>query len=206
MYCFRYTVCEVLNFCNAVRTYNHFFPQNHKPVFIQIAQIFLMDWLLRGQFSLYGLVLTTLEGFPTMNKVFPKLTKCKFMKYGPSGNFEIHDTICVLPLNVLNEKLFLILWFWIFLLAIVSFFALVYRALIYFVPRVRVYLLMAQARHMGITSAEVIIDSLSYGDFFVLYHIGKNISPLMYRELVIGIYDVFSCRVPMNSYIVPVEA
>lgn len=162
-----------------------------------------MDWLLRGQFSLYGLVITTLEWFPTMNKVFPKLTKCKFMKYGPSGNYQIFDTVCVLTLNVLNEKLFLILWFWIFFLTTVSFFALVYRGLTYFVPKVRVYLLMAQARHVGTTSATIIIDNLSYGDFFVLYHIGKNISPIMHKELVLGIYNVLSGKVPMS---VPIEA
>lgn len=158
-----------------------------------------MDWLLTGQFSLYGLVLTILEGFPSMHKVFPKLTKCKFMRYGPSGNHEIHDTICILPLNILNEKLFLILWFWIFFLSIVSFFALIYRALIYFVPKIRMYLLMAQARHLEINHARVIVNSLSYGDFFVLYHIGKNINPIMYKELVVGIYYVCSGKARINN-------
>lgn len=135
-----------------------------------------------------------------MNKIFPKLTKCKFMKYGPSGNYEIHDTICVLPLNILNEKLFLVLWFWIFFLSFVSFLALVYRALIYFFPKIRMYLLMAQARHLRYGCAKTIVNNLSYGDFFVLYHIGKNISPLMYKELVIGINNVFSGKVPVNAY------
>lgn len=159
-----------------------------------------MDWLLTGQFSLYGIVLTVLEGFPSMNKVFPKITKCKFMKYGPSGNYEVHDTICVLSLNNLNQKLFLILWFWTFFLTTVSFCALVYRMIIYTFPKVRLYLLMAQARHLKMKQAKIIIDNLSYGDFFVLYHIGKNINPIMFRELVIGIYNVCSRKALLDSY------
>lgn len=166
----------------------------------QVGQIFLMDWLLRGQFSLYGIALTVIEGIPSMNKVFPKLTKCRFMRYGPSGSSEIYDTMCVLPLNILNEKLFLVLWFWIFFLCIVSFLALFYRALIFLTPKIRMYLLMAQARHLGIDHARAIVNKLSYGDFFVLYHIGKNMNPLMYKELVLGIYNVCSGKVPLNKY------
>lgn len=201
MYCLRHTMCEVLNCLNAV---NPALFSAEVPIDIftrQVGQIFLMDWLLTGQFSLYGILLTVFEGLPSMNKIFPKLTKCKFMRYGPSGNYEIHDTMCVLPLNILNEKLFLILWFWIFFLSFVSFFALVYRALIYFVPKVRVYLLMAQARHLGIAQARTIVAKLTYSDFFVLYHIGKNINPLMYKELAVGIYNACSGRIPLNNYV-----
>ena len=48
-----------------------------------------------------------------MAKVFPKLTKCTFHKYGPSGTIEIKDGLCVLPLNILNEKIYILLWFWL---------------------------------------------------------------------------------------------
>lgn len=170
-----------------------------------MGQIFLMDWLLTGQFSLYGIALTIYEGLPSMHRIFPKLTKCRFMRYGPSGNYETHDTICVLPLNILNEKLFLVLWFWIYFLSVASFFALIYRALVYLFPKIRMYLLMAQARHLGMQQAKTIINKLSYGDFFILYHVGKNMNPLMYRELVLGIYNVCSGKVPLNRYVVCVD-
>ena len=48
-----------------------------------------------------------------MAKVFPKVTKCTFHKYGPSGTIEIRDGLCVLPLNILNEKIYILLWFWL---------------------------------------------------------------------------------------------
>lgn len=151
-----------------------------------------MNWLLGGQFSLYGFSTIALGGIPTMNKVFPKLTKCTYFKYGATGTLEKLDALCVLPLNILNEKLFIVLWFWLFFLTLVSFLALMYRTVVAMVPKVRVYLLMAQARHISYGQARMIVNKLSYGDFFVLYHIGKNLNPLIYREIVYGIYRALS--------------
>ena len=39
-----------------------------------------------------------------MNVVFPKVTKCTFFKYGTSGTIESRDGLCILALNVINEK------------------------------------------------------------------------------------------------------
>ena len=36
-----------------------------------------------------------------------------FRKYGISGTVETHDALCVLPLNILNEKIYIFLWFWL---------------------------------------------------------------------------------------------
>ncbi|KAK3928876.1 Innexin inx3 [Frankliniella fusca] len=55
-----------------------------------------------------------------MEAVFPKLTKCTFFKYGPSGSIQRHDALCVMALNVVNEKVFVLLWCWFALLAAVS--------------------------------------------------------------------------------------
>ncbi|KAF5280034.1 hypothetical protein FQR65_LT03289 [Abscondita terminalis] len=169
LYCFRFTVCELLNLINV------------------IGQIILMDWFLNYQFSDYGISLATTSAFETMNRVFPKLTKCTYGKFGPSGSVESRDALCVLPINVVNEKLFIFLWFWLYLLSALSFLAMVYRMMVLCIPRFRVYLLMAQARYISRINAEVIIKRLSYGDYFILYQMGKNLNPLIYRDLVSGI-------------------
>ena len=31
--------------------------------------------------------------------IFPRVTKCSFFKYGPSGTIQTHDAICVLPVH-----------------------------------------------------------------------------------------------------------
>ena len=44
------------------------------------------------------------ERIDPMAKVFPKVSKCTFHKYGPSGTIARHDGLCILPINIINEK------------------------------------------------------------------------------------------------------
>merc|ERR1719187_2893107 len=58
--------------------------------------------LLGYEFTTYGWdVLSVTAGNPEeradpMNMVFPKVTKCTFHKYGPSGTITTHDGLCIL--------------------------------------------------------------------------------------------------------------
>lgn len=156
-----------------------------------------MDWLLTGNFLQYGAAILDRSGqWESFNQVFPKLTKCDFYNYGASGSKQKFDALCVLPLNNLNEKIFAILWFWFYGLAAVTFVALVYRFSVLISPKIRVYLLLAQARYVGKKAAILIVDELSYGDFFVLYHVGKYVNPGIYKELLLGIYDALHTKNP----------
>jgi hypothetical protein len=38
-----------------------------------------------------------------MSRVFPRVTKCIFNKFGPSGTVPRRDAMCVLPVNSINE-------------------------------------------------------------------------------------------------------
>ena len=49
-----------------------------------------------------------------------QVTKCTFHKFGPSGTVQKFDGLCVLPLNIINEKIYVFLWFWFVILAIVT--------------------------------------------------------------------------------------
>ena len=41
-----------------------------------------------------------------MSRIFPKMTKCIFHKYGGSGTIQRFDALCVLSMNILNEKIY----------------------------------------------------------------------------------------------------
>ena len=72
---------------------------------------------------------------------FLQVTKCTFHKFGPSGTVMKFDGICVLPLNIINEKIYVFLWFWFVFLAIVTKIQLVYRLLVIMLPGLRATLL-----------------------------------------------------------------
>merc|ERR1711868_205973 len=83
-----------------------------------IGQMYLMDVFFNGYFTTYGSeVLTISNTAPEkrsdpMAKVFPKMSKCTFHKYGPSGSIINVDGLCILPINIINEKIYVFLWFW----------------------------------------------------------------------------------------------
>ena len=102
-----------------------------------IINISLIQWFLGGQFIWYGfeflsyqmrdldlkhrgdippglgspLRRTSITGDDPFHITFPKMTKCTLEMYGPSGTIVNYDGLCVLPVNILNEKIFLIIWF-----------------------------------------------------------------------------------------------
>ena len=59
--------------------------------------------------------------------IFPRLTKCTFHKFGTSGELEKHDALCILPLNIFNEKIYIFLWFWMLGLSALTSIVVVYR-------------------------------------------------------------------------------
>lgn len=59
--------------------------------------------------------------------IFPRMTKCTFHKFGASGGIQTHDSLCILPLNIVNEKTYIFLWFWYNILAVILVLLVVYR-------------------------------------------------------------------------------
>ncbi|XP_043275151.1 innexin inx2 [Venturia canescens] len=171
-YAFRFFFCEVLNFINVV------------------GQIYFMDFFLDGEFTTYGadvVKFTEMEPedrIDPMSKVFPKVTKCTFHKYGASGTVQKFDGLCVLPLNIVNEKIYVFLWFWFIILAILSGLSLAYRAAVVAGSKLRLVLLRARSRISSPKDIDIIADKCQIGDWFVLYQLGKNIDPLIYKQLV----------------------
>ena len=77
-----------------------------------------------------------------------QVTKCFFQKYGPSGTIQKHDALCVLPLNIINEKIYIFLYFWFVFLAAISAVWLIYRLLTIISHDVRVSVIFARSERM----------------------------------------------------------
>ena len=71
-----------------------------------------------------------------MATVFPRVTKCTYRKYGPSGTIQNHDAMCVMPINIVNEKIYVFLWFWLILMSALSVFSVIYHIFMMVTPSV----------------------------------------------------------------------
>ncbi|KAE9521626.1 hypothetical protein AGLY_017994 [Aphis glycines] len=171
-YAIRFFFCEILNLCNV------------------LLQIYFIDYFLEGEFSMYGynvLVMTemkTEDRTDIMSRVFPIITKCTFHKYGPTGTIQKFDGMCLLPQNILNEKVFVFLWFWFWFIAIISVLNILYRILIITIPFFRLVLLRSRIDYFSHDKLKTLTRKFWIGDWFVFYQLSKNISPVNFKDLV----------------------
>lgn len=115
LYAIRYWTCECMCLVNV------------------LAQLYLMNVFFDGEFLSYGLRVLNFSETTQDNRIdpmvyiFPRVTKCIFHKYGASGSIQKHDSLCILPLNIVNEKTYIFIWFWFILLAMMLTILVIYR-------------------------------------------------------------------------------
>jgi hypothetical protein len=160
-----------------------------------LGQIFFIDYFLGGEFTTYGIdVVNFINLEPEqredpMARVFPKVTKCTMHKYGPSGTIETFDALCVLPLNILNEKIYVFLWFWFVILCAITGVKLIYRLVVVVLPKFREIILRSKVRHASLTKIQTICTEFSLGDWFLLNQLGKNLDTLIFRDFIDALYE-----------------
>lgn len=172
LYALRYWGCELLCLVNI------------------LLQLWMMDSFFNGEFFSYGTRVLGYsevpqeERYDPMIYIFPRVTKCTFHKYGASGSIQTHDSLCILPLNIVNEKTYIFLWFWYIILAVILSLLVIYRLVIIFVPKIRPRLLHARSRTLSRDMAERVSRHTDVGDWWLLYMLARNIDPLIYSELI----------------------
>lgn len=117
--------------------------------------------------------------------VFPKRAKCTFTAFGPSGSGQLHDALCLLPLNVLNEKVFAIIWCLFMVQIVTSVLNFIYYVLIYYSKTLRLAVLrrnaIAAVSHQQVLTAT---NNGNFGDFFVLKQIARNINTSTFIDIM----------------------
>merc|ERR1712241_961956 len=182
-------------------------------LFNVVGMIYFTDRFLGHQFTTYGWDVVSVASMDPdlrsdpMDAVFPKMTKCTFHRYGPSGTITRHDGLCILALNIINEKIFVFLWFWFVLLAIISALALVYRMFIILIPSMRVSAILARSLYQ--VEKRTVEDVLNHprhswvdkiGDYFVMYLLSKNLPPIAMKELLEELRPVMHPSRTTNNY------
>ncbi|KAF2358623.1 Innexin [Trinorchestia longiramus] len=171
-YAFKFLFCEGLNLVNVA------------------CQMLFLDTFFGGAFMTYGTDVIRFseqdqnDRTDPMIEVFPRITKCTFQLFGPSGSVVTHDLMCVLALNVINEKIFVFLWFWFILMIILSCISFLYRSLLFCIPGVRKGLLLRRSQLKYKSTLDRLTSVLQYGDYFLLYLVSKNVEVMAFTELL----------------------
>lgn len=160
-----------------------------------IGQIFFTDCFLGWEFSKYGISAASFseldeeERVDPMSRIFPRITKCTFQKYGPSGTIQNHDAQCVLPINIINEKIYVFMWFWMAILAILTTFNFIWSIGIVFtgaargrIVRRKLWINPNREKYRNKIDPCLIVSYLDFGDWKLFYHILKNLDSITFAE------------------------
>ncbi len=154
-------------------------------------QIFFIDVFLGGMFTSYGgSVLEASNADPAdrddpMNLVFPKVAKCTFHRFGPTGTVERFDGLCVLPINIINEKIYIFLWFWLLCLTVLTVLHLLYRIVTVASRAARKAQLRSRANNLVDNhTVDRITDRCGVGEWFFLCQLGANLDPYVFARLL----------------------
>ncbi|CAB3366726.1 Hypothetical predicted protein [Cloeon dipterum] len=171
LYLFRFAFCDCLNVC---------------VVFIQLYFINLMvgDLFTIGFDFFQVLGSNPLQRSDRMAFIFPTMSKCLVPKVGPSGREESRDFLCVLPFNLINEKMYTVLWVWFSLLAIFTSVSLLLSVMALFCKPLRTTMLQMYCHPGHSKSISELVSKLDVADWFVLCQIGKNVNSSLFSELI----------------------
>ncbi|XP_034244603.1 innexin inx7 [Thrips palmi] len=175
--------CEVLNALNL------------------ILQVLMTDAFLGGKFLGLGPAVVNQQPADTecLDLVFPKVTKCAFMKYGASGTIQTHDALCIMALNIINEKIYTFLWFWFAILAVLTAGGLLWRVLTLLLhhrsPRFN-QLLFDYDNRLNPEDFEIVISRCEFSHWLFLLYLCKNMHQsaknMLFRDLAQEMRDLKS--------------
>lgn len=186
-YAMKYMFCELLSFVNV------------------LGQMFLIDRFLGGEFWSYGVDVLRFsqseqeDRWDPMVFVFPRVTKCTFHMFGTSGDIQRHDALCLLPLNVVNEKIYIFIWFWFLILVVLSTIVVLLRGLVLAVPRLRFHLLKSRSHFVDPADLDVLTRTADAGDWFLFYMLARNLDPLVYRGVMAELAKRIERRLSENG-------
>ena len=134
IYYYGFIFCEILN------------------LLVTVIAYFLTNRFLAGRYLDYGIRVFQYYQFPPEEKertgvqnpmcyTFPRIASCDWHRFGSAGEQENINAICVLALNIINDKVFLIIWWWYYILFFLGISRLIFRIVQINSVRLRFYMI-----------------------------------------------------------------
>ena len=124
-----------------------------------------------------------------MCELFPKQVSCYYSRYGMGGGLDSRHAMCVLGHNIMNDKVFLLIWVWHCVLVLIGInraitrsFQLISARVRYFLIKVKMDRYFKNNRHIKHIMHYVM--NCSIGDWFVLYQMSKNLNKRYFAEFL----------------------
>ncbi|KAK7063016.1 hypothetical protein SK128_006043 [Halocaridina rubra] len=164
-YAFAFLMCEALSFA------------------FSVGNLFLTNKFLGGEFFRFGIGALHYLGMPAsdpnnpLNEIFPKVAKCTWYKYGASGTIQKLDSMCVLPLNIVNEKTYIFLWMVYMVTAFLIGIFFLTHIILFLFPNIRSTTLVFMAKsHQTKLDLQHVLPKCNYGDWFLMHNFRKNMA------------------------------
>jgi len=150
-----------------------------------LSQLYIMDLFLgRRFFNLGSNVFNYAILRAALNEVFPRVVMCSMDAFGLTASVSKISGLCTLPVNIVNEKIYLILWFVFLAHTFVALLQLIRQAALLFIS-LRIFL--TPSLTSSLTSPRQVRQLLlrsSYGDTVLLQLIAANCDSAQFAALV----------------------
>jgi hypothetical protein len=169
---------------------------------LSITQLYLMDVVMGYQFLHLGKHIFTLEQLSlALNKVFPIVVACDMKYFGHTGLPVQVSGMCTLPINIVNEKIYFILFVWYVFLIIVSVALIAWECFHIICSKLRLATLsrLVNKSPSGCRAVRFVTKRASYGDFVLLQLIARNIDTAQFESLMQHLYENSQNLLPLHS-------
>jgi hypothetical protein len=162
------------------------------------GQFFLLNAFMGPDFNIYGfqVIRDLWQGRDFWESPrFPRVTMCDFTIRTLGENNQRNTIQCTLPINLFNEKIFIFIWFWLFVVATLSFYSFFVwignfsgGSRLSFVRRY-----MRTQNHLASAKAfdDFVFKYLRQDGVFLLRIVKKNSNDLVVGELICALWDQY---------------
>jgi len=179
-YAFGFFGCELLNCC------------------FSILSVYLTHKFLLNQYLEYGVQVYKYYSVIPEERVrqsmtdpscelFPKMAACHYHRYGMGGREDDRHAICILGLNMINDKVFVLIWLWHCFIVFMGVVRLLTRSPQLVSAEVRYFLMKFKMQKYFKNNAHIkrikhYLTNCSIGDWYVLYQMSKNLNQRFFAE------------------------
>jgi len=164
---------------------------------ILVSQVLATNAFLGGTFLTYGMDVHMYFRTPPeenhrlgrhnpMCEAFPRVASCSYFQYGGGGEQARLDALCILALNIINDKVYLVLWWWYLFLLFVGLIRILERLLLLHSSWVRFQLMnLRMYRYFNdsqdIDALKSFFNNSSHGDWFILHQMSNNMNKQLFN-------------------------